>query len=185
MAKAVALTKGMFISVNSVPYMVLDKDFYSPGKGVAVVRLKLENLSTGQMTKKVLRSSENVDEIYIDNKTLTYLYQSGSNYIFMDQKTFNQFEIPNSLLGDKKFFLVENGQYQIAFYKDKPLNIRFPAKAILEVVKADESVKGDRVSGATKEVILSTGYKIKVPIFISKGDRILVNTKTGEYIKKE
>ncbi len=184
MTRAVALSKGNFIEIDNKPYMVLDKDFYSPGKGAAVVRLKLEDLSTGQMVKKVLRSGENVKEIYVDNKTLTYLYQNGSNYVFMDQVTYDQYEIPAHLIGEKKYFLIENTEYQVAFYQDKPLNIRFPAKVTLEVIQAEAGIKGDRVSGATKEVTLSTGYKIKVPLFINKGDKILVNTKSGEYIKK-
>ncbi len=184
MTRAVALTKGGFIEIDNHPYMILDKDFYSPGKGAAVVRFKLEDLVTGQTVKKVLRSGEEVKEIYVDNKTLTYLYQNGSNYVFMDQKTFEQYEIPETLIGNKKYFLIENTDYQIAFYQDKPLNIRFPAKVTLAVVKAEAGIKGDRVSGATKEVTLSTGYKLKVPLFIKTGDKVLVNTRNGEYIKK-
>ena len=184
MTKAVALTKGMFVRIEGVPYMVVDKEFYSPGKGAAVARLKLRDLKTGQMVRKVLRSDENVEDIYVDNKSLQYLYQDGDKYVFMDPVSFEQFELEAEFIGDKKYFLEEGKEYQVAFFEGEPVNIRFPAKVVLEVIEAPEAIKGDRVSGATKEIVVSTGYKLKAPIFVKKGDKVTINTDTGEYVDR-
>ncbi len=184
MTKAVALVKGMFVKVENTPYMVMDKEFYSPGKGASVARLKLKNLKTGQIIKKVLRSDVEVKDIFINNRALQFLYKDGQDYVFMDPKSFEQIEFSSDFIGKAGYFLEAGKNYQIAFFNDMPVNIRLPAKVVLEVAEAPRSVKGGRVSGENKEVKLVTGYKLKAPTFINVGDKVVVNTDTGEYVKK-
>ncbi len=184
MIKAGALSKGMFISLKNEPYLVAEREFVNPGKGSAFVRLKLKNLKTGLVIRQVIKSQDSVEDINVETKDGQYLYSDGENFIFMDSETYEQFHIPISSMEDKKPYLKEGETFQLVMWDGEPIDIKLPYKMVFKVIEAENAAKGDTVTGATKNVTIETGHRIKVPIFIKEGDRILVNTETGEYVER-
>ncbi len=182
MIKAINLNRGSFLNYKNRPYVVTEREFYSPGKGSAIVRLKLKDVKTGVVNKVVFKTTEMVEEISVEQQEFQYLYQGNGAFCFMSPQTFEQIEIPEELVIDDKYFLKEGETYKILFYEDKPIKIKLPLKMEMEVTEAENAVKGDTVTGATKEVKLETGLVIKVPLFIKKGEKILVNTENKEYV---
>lgn len=184
MIKAGALAKGMFLIVKGEPYLVAEREFVNPGKGTAFVRLKLKNLKSGLVLKQVIKSQENVEDIEVETKNSQYLYSDESFYLFMDSETYEQFGIPISGNEDKQYFMKEGETYPISFWEEKALDIIIPYKIALSVTEAENALRGDTVSGATKPVTLETGLVVKVPLFIKQGDKILINSDTREYVER-
>lgn len=176
--------KGIFIEFRSEPYQIIDFEFYNPGKGSAVVRTRLKSLKTGRVLDFTFKSGEVVEEIPIEVRELQYLYKSGENYVFMNQVTFEQFNIPKSLMGDFYKYLKEGEILQVLLHDGEPLGIRPPKKVKLLVVQADEGVKGNTVGGARKSVLVETGISVSAPLFVKKGDVIVVDTESGEYVER-
>ncbi len=184
MIKAGALSKGIFLLVKDEPYLVTEREFVNPGKGTAFVRLKLKNLKSGLVLKQVIKSQESVEDIKVETKNAQYLYSDADNYLFMDSETYEQFGIPISGNEDKQYFMKEGETYPISFWEDNALDIIIPLKISLAVTEAENALRGDTVSGATKPVTLETGIVVKVPLFIKQGDKILINTETREYVER-
>ncbi len=184
MIKAGSVSKGMFLLVKNEPYLVTDRDFVNPGKGSAFVRLKLKNLRTGLVLKQVNKSQESLEEITVETKEAQYLYADNENYVFMDTETYEQFTMLIEGHEDKVYFMKEGNEIQLSFWNEKPLDILLKKKIALTVTKAEHALKGDTVSGATKTVTVKTGLKVKVPLFIKEGDKILINTETREYVER-
>lgn len=184
MIKAGALSKGIFLLVKDEPYLVTEREFVNPGKGTAFVRLKLKNLKSGLVLKQVIKSQESVENIEVETKNAQYLYSDADNYLFMDSETYEQFGIPISGNEDKQYFMKEGETYPISFWEEKALDIIIPLKIALAVTEAENALRGDTVSGATKPVTLETGIVVKVPLFIKQGDKILINTETREYVER-
>ena len=184
MIKAGQIDKGMFLFVKNYPYLVAEREFVNPGKGSAFVRLKLKNLVDGSVLKETMKSQDNVEDISVEEKDCQYLYSDGESYHFMDNETYDQFEIPISTMKDKLLYMRDGDTYRVVIWDKKPLDIKIPYKVVYEVTEAADALKGDTVTGATKVVTVETGLKVKVPIFIKQGERILVNTDTGEYVER-
>ena len=184
MIKSGSVSKGMFLLIKNEPYQVTEREFVNPGKGSAFVRLKLKNLKTGLVLKQVNKSQETLEEISVENKEARFLYTDNENYVFMDTETYEQFTVPLEDYEDKRFFIKEGDIIQLSFWNEKPLEILLPYKVVLAVTKAEKALKGDTVSGATKTVTLETGLKVRVPLFIKEGNKILVNTETREYVER-
>ena len=178
MIKAGALDKGMFILVKEDPYVVVEREFVNPGKGSAFVRLKLKNLKTGQVLKPSMKSQDNVEEINVTDRVCQYLYADGENLHFMDTESYEQFEISQNAFEEKVLYMKDGDSYKVVMWDNDPLDIKLPLKEIYVVTEAEEAVKGDTVTGATKNVTVETGLTVRVPIFIKQGERILVNTET-------
>jgi elongation factor P len=184
MIKAGSIAKGMFLLIKGDPYEVVEREFVNPGKGSAFVRLKLRNLKTGQVLKQVNKSQETLEESQVSNKSFQYLYADESNYHFMDTENYEQIVVPKLGLEDKQYFLKEGEEYQLVMWEDTPVEIALPYKMVFEVTEAEHAIRGDTVSGASKPVIIETGLQVKVPLFIKKGDKILINTETKEYVER-
>jgi len=184
MIRAGAISKGTFLRLKNEPYVVVEREFVNPGKGSAFVRLKLKNLVSGQVLKQVNKSQETLEDINIETKEAQYLYADGEHYHFMDLETYEQFTVAIEGHEDKKFFILEGDTVQLSFWDEKPIDILLPFKVVLTVTEAGEGLKGDTVSGATKQVTLETGLVVKVPLFIKQGDKILVNSETREYVER-
>ncbi len=182
MIKAGSVTKGIFLQWRKAPVLVLDKEFFNPGKGAAVVRLKLKNIKTGSVIREVLRTDEGVEEIEIEHQRLQFLYKSGNQYVFMNPRTYEQLEVDESVVGEARDFIKEGEEYKLSIWEGKVVNLEPPKKIVFTVVTAEDAVKGDTATTATKMVTLENGAEIKVPLFIKKGERIIVNTETGEYV---
>ena len=184
MIKAGAIDKGMFLLIKDDPYVVVEREFVNPGKGAAFVRLKLKNLRNGQTLRPSMKSQDNVEEIQVTDKSCQYLYSDGESLHFMDSDTYEQFEVSQSAFEEKVPFMKDGLSYKVIMWENEPLDIKLPMKEIYVVTESEEAIKGDTVTGASKTVTVETGLKVKVPIFIKQGEKILVNTETKEYVER-
>ncbi|MCS7318041.1 MAG: elongation factor P [Candidatus Dojkabacteria bacterium] len=184
MAGTTELRKGMIIMYNNEPHVILDKEFYSPGKGGAFNRCKLKSIRTGKLVSTIFKSGEKVEELDVVSKTVQYVYHDSDKAVFMDPNTFEQYEVSLDSIAGGSNFLQHDAKYILTLFEDAPIYLQVPLKIVLQVVETPEAVKGDTVSNATKEAVLETGLRVQVPLFIKQGDKILVNTETGEYFSK-
>lgn len=184
MIKAGAIDKGMALLIKGQPYIVVEREFVNPGKGSAFARVKLKSPQTGQVLRETFKTQDAVEDITVEDKDCQYLYFDGDAYHFMDTESYEQFVIPFQGFEDKQYIMKEGETFRIMFWEHQPLDISVPYKVVYEVTEAEEAIKGDTVTGATKVVTLETGLKVKVPIFIKQGERVLVNTETKEYIER-
>ncbi|MEI8067794.1 MAG: elongation factor P [Candidatus Shapirobacteria bacterium] len=177
--------KGIYILFQDTPHMVVDISFVSPGKGSAFYRTKLKNLYTGRVVEYTYKSGEKVEEVLVETQEAEYSYFDGSNYVFIEPRTFEQYFVPAEIIGDDKVYLKEGLLYRIKFYDENPVGITSPKSIACIVVEAENSVKGDTATSATKLAILDTGARVQVPLFIKVGEEILINTETGSYLSRK
>ena len=179
--KAGAIDKGTYLLEKNAPFVVIEREFVKPGKGQAFVRLKLRSLRHGAVLRVTHKSQDSCEEIDIDEVESQFLYSDGSAYHFMDSVTFDQFEVPVSAHEDARYFMLEGESFKLIRWNGETLDIRLPPKKDLIVAEAEDAVKGDTVTGATKFIVTETGLKVKVPIFIKKGEKIRISVETKEY----
>lgn len=184
MIKGGQINKGTCLIIKGNPYLVVEREFVNPGKGAAFTRVKLKNLRDGSVLKETIKSSENVEVADVYDKNCQYMYNDGENLHFMDNTDFEQFEVPAANFEEKLPYLKEGDSYKLVYWEAEAIDIVLPAKMIFIVAHAPEAVKGDTVTGATKIVTTETGLQVKCPIFIKEGEKILVNTETGEYSER-
>ena len=184
MIKAGAIDKGMCLLHKDSPYLVTEREFVNPGKGSAFVRLKLKNLMTGLVLKETMKSQDNVEEINVEDLPCQFLYLDDENYHFMDNESYEQFEVSRVGLEEKGLFMKEGDTYKVTMWEHKPIDIIIPMKMVFVVTEAEDGVKGDTVTGATKNVTVETGLVVRVPIFIKQNEKIMVNTETKEYVER-
>ncbi len=185
MIQAGDLRPGAVIKMDGTIYEITQFQHVKPGKGGAFVRTKLKNLKDGRAIDKTFSSSsEKVENIDIDEKKLQFSYRAGGDYVFMDMKTYEQFEVPKEKLGDNINFLKEEMEISIIMYEGEILGINLPFKVDLKVVEAPPGIKGDSAGSVTKPVTLETGTVINAPLFIKEGEEIKIDTRTGEYIER-
>lgn len=184
MIKAGQIEKGMALLMKGQPFVVVEREFVNPGKGSAFVRAKLKSPATGQVLRETLKTQDSVEDIMVEDKDCQYLYNDGESYHFMDNETFEQFEIPMASFPDYQYLMRDGDTYRLTLWENRPLEIVIPYKVVYKVAEAEDAIKGDTVNGASKVVVTETGLKVKVPIFIKQGERILVNTETKEYIER-
>ena len=175
---------GLKIELDGEPYVMTYFQHVKPGKGGAFVRTKLKGLRTGRTVEKTFNAGKKVEEADVDERRMQYLYQDGDGAVFMDQESYDQLTIPFAQLGDDRKFLLENTEVDVILYKGEPINIELPAFIIAEVSQADPGVKGDTASGATKPATIESGAVIQVPLFIKEGEKVRVDTRTGEYVER-
>ena len=166
------------------PYLVLDYQHSKMGRGGAVLRTKLKNLLTGAIVQRTFQSSDKFEEIRIERRKVQYLYNESGRYYFMDQEDYTQFEMSKEALASADNFLKDGEIVQFQYYKGQPINIDLPIKMVFEVTEASAGVKGDTVSATTKQVNIETGLTVNVPLFVNKGDKIKVDTRTGQYVER-
>lgn len=176
--------RGLRIEFEGQPYVITEFQHHKPGKGAAIVRTKMRNLLTGQVIDPTFRSGDKVGRPDLEDKEVQYLYNDGETYHFMDPASYEQYEIPKGVLGEAIYFLVDNMGCSVLFYQGKVINIDLPNHVVLEVTECDPAVKGDTVSGATKPAVLHTGHRVHVPLFVNEGEKVKVDTRTGEYLER-
>ncbi len=184
MIKAGQLRQGGIINYNGQLHEVVEARHHKPGKGGAFIRAKLKNLSTGAIISETLRPDDTFEEVYIEHKPMQYLYKDDLGYCFMDEETYEQVHISGEKIGDKVYFLKENMTVTAKLCDGEIMGVEPPIHVVLEVVETEPGFKGDTVSGATKPAKLETGKVIKVPLFVEQGQRVKVDTRTGEYIER-
>ncbi len=178
---------GMALDLPEGLFEIVEFQHVKPGKGHAFVRMKLKNLLSGAVLDKTFRADEKVPLAVIDKKAMQYLYRDGDSLVFMDTDTYEQhsYSLDSEEVLRASEFLSEGDSVVIHLYGDKLIQIELPPSVVLEVTETEPGVKGDRVSGGTKPAKLSTGRQVQVPLFIEVGDRIRVDTRTGEYLTRE
>lgn len=184
MVKAGQIAKGDCLMWKNEPFLVTEREFVNPGKGSAFVRVKMKNLRSGQVLRETMKSNDAVEEATVFDRDSQYLYADDNAYHFMDTDSYDQYEIPLEGLEEKQNYLKEGETYRVVMWEEMPIDITLPLKIVLEVTEAQEAIRGDTVTGATKPVTTETGLEVRVPIFIKQGDKILVNTESGEYVER-
>lgn len=174
--------KGLKIMVEGSPYSVTDFQHVKPGKGNQFTRTKMRNLLTGQQLERTFKQGERFEVPDVMNKEMTFLYKDDSGYNFMDKESFEQIVMMDNDLGESKYYLTENLEVVILFYNERPVSCDVPKAVHLKVVKTDPGMKGDTVTGATKPATLESGLVVKVPLHISEGDVLRVDSTTGDYV---
>lgn len=172
------------IEVDGTPYTIVSSQFVKPGKGVAFYKVKMKNLLTGNVQERNFRSGDKVGRPDVEDREMSYLYSDEEAFHFMDQATFDQIPVPKENVGDAWKLLKEETVCQLLFYQGKCIDIELPNFVDLEVTQTAPAVKGDTVQGATKEAELETGAKIQVPLFINEGEKLKIDTRTGEYVER-
>jgi elongation factor P len=179
------LKNGMTLELDGALWTVLDFLHHKPGKGQAVVRTKLRNLKTGAVLDRTFRADEKVGLAILEKREMQYLYREGDGFVFMDTETYEQTSVPEQVAGGGANYLSEGATAIVAMYEGNPISVELPAAVVLSVTKTDPGVRGDRVSGAMKPAVLETGITVQVPLFVEEGDRVKVDTRSGEYLTRE
>lgn len=178
------LRKGLTIQLEGDLYVVVEFLHVKPGKGAAFVRTTLKNLRTGQTVERTFRAGERVERAHIETREMQYLYSSGDEYTFMDTETYDQVTLTKDQLGDAPYYLKENMNILIQFFEGRAIGVDLPTAVELEVVHTEPGFKGDTAQGATKPATLETGLVVQVPLFVEVGEKVKVDTRTGEYLSR-
>jgi len=181
MFSASNLRKGLKIEIDGDPYIITDFQFVKPGKGQALYRCKLKNLITGSTQDKTYRSVEKIDKPNLAEKDLAYSYPDGDNFVFMDNETYEQITVDADIIGDMKYFLIEDADVKILFHNDRPIEITLPNFIEKRIEETEPGARGDTATNVLKPAKLDNGYEIQVPIFINEGDTIKIDTRTRKY----
>lgn len=175
---------GLTIEVDGNIYQVIDFQHVKPGKGAAFVRSKLRNLRNGTVSEMTFRAGEKVNPARIETLNMQYLYNSGDEYTFMNTETFEQISFNKSQIERELKFLKENMTVQVMQYNGETIGIQLPNTVELTVVECEPGVKGDTATGATKKATLETGFVVNVPLFVETGDKLIIDTRTEEYVSR-
>ena len=178
------LKNGMALNLPEGLMTVIEFQHVKPGKGGAFVRTKLRNYRTGAVFERTYRADEKLTLAIIDKKEMQYLYKDADGYTFMDNESYEQIGVDAAALGDATKYLKEGDTVILPTYQEQVVGIELPASVELEVSQTDPGVQGDRVSGAKKPATLETGAVVQVPLFVETGDRVKVDTRTGEYLTR-
>lgn len=178
------LKNGITLNIDNTLYTVVEFQHVKPGKGGAFVRTRLRNLRTGNMLDRTFNAGIRVEQAILEKRDMQFVYKDGDDYVFMDTETYDQVNIKPVALGEAADYLVENAVAIIATYADEIVSVEIPASVELEIANTEPGLQGDRVSGARKPATLQTGKTVQVPLFINVGDRVKVDTRTGDYITR-
>lgn len=184
MISATELRKGLRILVDGEPYVVVDFSHVKMGRGRPHTKAKIKHLITGAVQEKTYLSNEMFDLPDLENRKMQYQYNDADGYHFMDAVSYDQVALTADSLGDARWYLRENDEYQVLFFEGRPISLDLPASIIMKVVHSEPAVKGDSVTNIQKTVTLDTGLEIKVPLFIKEGDFVKVDTRTGLYLER-
>ena len=176
--------KGITFEVNGQPHIILDFQHVKPGKGAAFVRTKYKNIITGATREEAFSPNVKFPKAHIETKKMQYLYNDGELYYFMDNETYEQIPLNYEQVEDAIKFLKENETATIRFYQGQPFQVEAPNFAELEVTETEPGIKGDTASNVTKAATVETGAVVQVPLFINQGDKIKIDTRTGEYLSR-
>jgi elongation factor P len=179
------LKKGVLIQLDGKPYRVVEYNQKVMGRGGSIVNVRLKNLIDGSVIPKTYKGSDKLEPAQVEGRGVQYLYNDGSRYYFMDDNTFEQFELPTDLVEDAAPYMKEGSEATLQMFGGKVINVELPNNLYLEVTYAENVVKGDTTSSVLKDATLETGLVIKVPAFIKVGDVVKVDTRTGDYLERK
>ncbi|MDR0343521.1 MAG: elongation factor P [Nocardiopsaceae bacterium] len=182
MATTNDLKNGITLNLDGQLWTVVEFQHVKPGKGGAFVRTRLKNVLSGKVVDRTFNAGVKVDVASVDKREMQYLYREGEDFVFMDTQDYDQPHIPASVVGDAANYLLEEQTVTVAFNEGVPLYLDLPAAVELTVRQTDPGLQGDRSTGGTKPATLETGAQVHVPLFITTGERVKVDTRTGEYL---
>jgi elongation factor P len=185
MLKANDLRKGVIFEHESAPFLVVDYQSRAMGRGAGVVVVKAKNLVTGNVLEKSFRSTDSLASAAVNRLTMQYLYNEGSDMVFMNQETYDQVQIGPEVFGDQARFIAEGMEVTLLAYGDKIIGLDIPKNVPLKVTHAEPGARGDTAASALKPATVETGVQIMVPLFINEGDVIKVDTRTGQYLERQ
>jgi elongation factor P len=175
---------GMTLDIPEGLMQVIDFQHVKPGKGGAFVRTKMRNVRTGAVIDRTYNAGEKLEQAIIDKREMQFLYKAGDDYVFMDTNSYEQLEVPPVTLGEATDYLKENDNAIMNFYNEEIVGVDLPAAVELVITECEPGIQGDRVSGAKKPATLETGKVIQVPLFVNQGERVKVDTRSGEYLTR-
>jgi elongation factor P len=178
------LRKNAKLQIDGWPFVVVDFQFVKPGKGQGLYKCKLKNMITGAVLDRTWRSGEKLDPANVESRPMQYLFATGDRYTFMDSQSYEQVELAGEMLGDDINFLMDQLPVEVLFYNERPVGASLPSHVVMEVTECEPGVKGDTATGATKGATVQTGYTLQVPLFIKQGEKIKIDTRTGEYVER-
>ena len=182
MATTNDLKNGITLNLDGQLWTVVEFQHVKPGKGGAFVRTKLKNVMSGKVVDRTFNAGVKVDVASVDKREMQYLYREGEDFVFMDTETYEQPHVPAATVGGAADYLLEEQMVTVAFNEGSPLYVDLPAAVELTISQTDPGVQGDRSTGGTKPATLETGAQIQVPLFISTGEKVKVDTRTGDYL---
>jgi elongation factor P len=176
--------KGLKVELDGVPYTIVDFQHVKPGKGGAFVRTKLKSLLSGRVIDQTFRSGEKVKKPDLVERDMQFLYREGDRFSMMDNENYDQIMLTEEQVGEVRLYLIDNLDVKVLFFNQQPVGVEIPMFVELEVAQTEPGLKGDTAAGGTKPATLESGAAILVPLFINEGDRVKVDTRTGNYIER-
>ena len=178
------LRKGAKLEIEGEPFIVVESQFVKPGKGNAFVRCRIRSMTTGRTIERTWKSGETIDPCVLEERPMQFMYHEGGAYHFMDTGNFEQLELTDDQLGETGQWLTENLEVRILLHNGRAISVDPPNFVELDIVEGEPAVKGDTKTNAMKQVVLSTGAKVMVPMFVGNDERIRIDTRTGEYVER-
>jgi elongation factor P len=178
------LRPGVHVLLDGEVYVIVAADHLKLAMRHGLVRAKVRNTKTGATTERTFRGGERVPLVHLEHKTMQYLYNTGDEYIVMDKATFEQLPLPRALLGDAVRFLTENMDVTVVFHEETPIGVELPNAVDLRVIETAPGFRGDTVTGGSKPATLETGAVVQVPLFVTSGEVVRIDTRTGAYLER-
>ncbi len=178
------LKNGMALELDGALWRVLEFQHVKPGKGPAFVRSKLKNVRTGSVVDRTFRAGESIERAVIDKREKQFLYRDADGFVFMDNETYEQASVPEAQLDDAADYMVEGSTAVLQMFGDEVVGVDLPAAVELEIAETEPGIQGDRVSGARKPATLVTGLVVQVPLFVEPGERVKIDTRSGDYLSR-
>ncbi|MGH8869288.1 MAG: elongation factor P [Actinomycetes bacterium] len=182
MATTNDLKNGMTLNLDGQLWSIVDFQHVKPGKGGAFVRTKLKNVLSGKVVDKTFNAGVKVDVATVDKRGMQYLYADAGDFVFMDTQTYDQLHVPGATVGDAASYMMENQEATVALHEGNPLYVELPASVELTVTYTEPGMQGDRSTGGTKPATLETGAEVQVPLFITQGEKVKIDTRSGDYL---
>ncbi|MBN1916341.1 MAG: elongation factor P [Verrucomicrobia bacterium] len=177
-----ALRRGMVLKLEGELYVVTDYQHVKPGKGPAYMQAAMKSLKSGRILRQRFRSSDNLEQVYLDSRRMQFLYADDTHLHFMDQSDYETVAIEADVIGDARYYVTEGMVIDVGMHEGQAISFDLPTSVVLEIAETDPGIKGDTVSAATKPAKTVTGLVVQVPLFVNRGERIKVDTRTGEYL---
>jgi elongation factor P len=178
------LRTGVTFEIDGQAFSVIQFTHIKPGKGSPFVRLKMKNLMTGNVVERTFRPDEKVKSAYLEHRKMQYLYDTDGVYTFMDSQTYEQIGLTKDDLGDAVNYLIENIVVDVVYFLEKPVTVELPTFIEAVITHTEPGIKGDTATGANKTAEIETGFSLMVPLFVNEGDKVRIDTRSGEYLER-
>lgn len=178
------IRKGLKIQIDGVPFAIIEHQFVKPGKGQSFTRCRVRNLTNGNVVERTWKSGESVELADVETHTMTYSWEEGETFVFMDTATGDQIHVEKGKVGDDSRWLTEGLEVDVTLYNGNAIGIELPATVVMQITSSEPGIKGDTASGATKPATVASGAVVNVPLFIKEGEWIKVDTSSGAYLER-